>query len=59
MEPAGMPRVRARGASDPATARGEAMKLWELFNEEVPGIVFWPVMIVVLAILVPLALSIR
>jgi|EndMetStandDraft_8_1072994.scaffolds.fasta_scaffold874943_1 hypothetical protein len=35
------------------------MKLWELFNEEVPGIVFWPVMIVVLAILVPLALSIR
>jgi len=35
------------------------MKLWEAFNSEVPGKVFWPVMIVMLLILVPIVMSIR
>jgi hypothetical protein len=39
--------------------RGEKMKLWETFNSEVPGRVFWPIMIVMLGILIPIVMSIR
>jgi hypothetical protein len=39
--------------------RGEEMKLWEAFNSDVPGIVFWPIMIVMLLILIPIVMAIR
>jgi hypothetical protein len=35
------------------------MKLWETFNSDVPGIVFWPIMIVMLGILIPIVMAIR
>jgi hypothetical protein len=35
------------------------MKWWEAFNSEVDGKVFWPVIIVMLCILVPLVLVVR
>jgi hypothetical protein len=34
-------------------------RLWELFNSEVDGIVFWPVIIVMLAVLIPIVMAIR
>jgi len=39
--------------------RGEKMKLWEVFNSDVPGRVFWPIMIVMLGILIPIVMAIR
>jgi hypothetical protein len=35
------------------------MNLWKLFNSEVDGKVFWPVIIIMLAVLVPIVLEIR
>jgi hypothetical protein len=34
-------------------------RLWKAFNSEVDGKVFWPVIIVMLAVLVPIVLEIR
>jgi hypothetical protein len=34
------------------------MNLWKAFNSEVDGKVFWPVIIIMLAVLVPLVLEI-
>ena len=35
------------------------MNLWKKFNGDVEGRVFWPVMILMLLILVPIVMSIR
>jgi hypothetical protein len=35
------------------------MKLWETFNSDVSGRVFWPIMIVMLGILIPIVMAIR
>jgi hypothetical protein len=35
------------------------MKLWEVFNSDVSGIVFWPIMIVTLGVLIPIVMTIR
>ena len=34
-------------------------QLWETFNSDVPGIVFWPIMIVMLGVLIPIVMMIR
>jgi hypothetical protein len=46
-------------ADKPNQQRGEEMKLWEVFNSDVSGIVFWPIMIVMLGILIPIVMAIR
>ena len=34
-------------------------RLWKLFNSEVEGKVFWPVIIVMLLVLIPIVMHIR
>ena len=38
---------------------GQEMNLWQAFNSEVDGKVFWPVIIIMLCVLVPIVLAIR
>jgi hypothetical protein len=35
------------------------MNFWEAFNSEVPSLVFWPIMIVMLGVLIPIVMAIR
>jgi hypothetical protein len=35
------------------------MDFWKAFNSEVDGKVFWPVIIVLLAVMVPIVMAIR
>jgi hypothetical protein len=35
------------------------MYLWEKFNGEVPGVIFWPIMFGMLGVLIPIVMAIR
>src|SRR5262249_43792534 len=41
------------------TSGGREMNLWKTFNSEVDGKVFWPVIIVMLLVLVPIVLALK
>ena len=60
--PPGHPPIsRARvglGARTVQEAR-QQMTLWEKFNGEVPGVIFWPIMFVMLGVLIPIVMAIR
>lgn len=35
------------------------MYLWEKFNGDGPGVIFWPIMFVMLGVLIPIVMAIR
>jgi hypothetical protein len=35
------------------------MNLWEKFNGEVHGVIFWPITFVMLGVLIPIVMAIR
>jgi hypothetical protein len=48
----------AVGTTHGSKAR-QQMYLWEKFNGDVPGVIFWPIMFVMLGVLIPIVMAIR